>query len=58
MAPRIEELQGCVAELKKTIATLREQLGEVTRAGADRSAELIASLLAETPTVEEGYGAD
>ena len=59
MAPRIEELHQCVAELKKTIATLREQLGEVAReVGTDRSAELIASLLAEVPTSEEGCGVD
>ena len=59
MAPKIEELHQCIAELKQTIATLRKQLGDVAReAGTDRSAELIASLLAETPTVEEGCGAD
>ena len=59
MAPRIEELHQCVAELKKTIATLREQLGEVAReVGTDRSAELIASLLAEIPIAEEGCGVD
>ncbi len=59
MAPRIEELHQCVAGLKNTIATLREQLGEVAReVGTDRSAELIASLLEEIPTAEEGCGVD
>ena len=60
MAPRVRQLEQCVADLKKTIASLRNQLGEVAReaVGTDRSAELIASLLTETQTGEDGCGVD
>ena len=60
MAPRVQELEHCVAELRKTIASLRRQLGEVAResVGTDRSAELMASLMTETPTGEDGCGVD
>ncbi len=60
MAPRVQELERCVVELRETIASLRKQLGKVAResVGTERSAELIASLMTETPTGEEGCGID
>ena len=60
MAPKIKKLQQCIADLEKTNASLRRQLGEVARELADRepSAQLIASLLTETSTGEKGCGID
>ena len=60
MAPRIQKLQQCIAELEKTNASLRRQLGEAARelAAREPSAELIASVLTETPTGEKGCGID
>ena len=58
MAPKINKLQQCIAELQKTNTSLRKQLGEAARELAVRepSAQLIASLLTETPTGEKGCG--
>ena len=60
MAPKIEKLQQCIADLEKTNASLRKQLGEAARelAARDPSAPLIASLLTETPPAEKGCGVD
>ena len=59
MAPKIEELRQCIADLEKTNASLRKQLGEAARqlAASNPSEPLIASLLAETPPAEKGCGA-
>ncbi|MDA2924774.1 hypothetical protein MYX65_09000, partial [Acidobacteria bacterium AH-259-L09] len=58
MAPKIKKLQQCIADLEKTNASLRKQLGEAVRELAVRepSAPLIASLLSETPPAEKGCG--
>ena len=60
MAPKIEKLQQCIADLEEANASLRKQLGEAARefAARDPSAPLIASLLTETPPGEEGCGID
>ena len=60
MAPKIKKLQQCVADLEETNASLRKQLGDVARelATSEPSSQLIASLLAETPSVEKGCGVD
>ncbi|MDA2939281.1 pyridoxamine 5'-phosphate oxidase family protein [Acidobacteria bacterium AH-259-A15] len=60
MAPKIKKLQQCIADLEKTNASLRKQLGEAARELAVRepSAPLIASLLTETPSAEKGCGVD
>ena len=60
MAPKIKKLQQCIADLEKTNASLRKQLGEAARelAARDPSAPLIASLLTETPPAEKGCGVD
>ncbi len=58
MAPKIEKLQQCIADLEETNASLRKQLGEAAGqlAVSDPSEPLIASLLAETPPAEKGCG--
>jgi predicted pyridoxine 5'-phosphate oxidase superfamily flavin-nucleotide-binding protein len=60
MAPKIEKLQQCIADLEEANATLRKKLGEAARELATRDAgsQLIASLLTETPTAEKGCGID
>jgi hypothetical protein len=60
MAPKIEKLQQCIADLEEANASLRKQLGEAARelAARDPSAPLIASLLTETPPGEKGCGID
>ncbi len=60
MAPKIKKLQQCIADLEKTNASLRRQLGEAARELAVRepSAQLIASLLTEKPPGEKGCGID
>ena len=60
MAPKIEKLQQCIADLEEANASLRKQLGEAARelAARDPSGPLIASLLTETPPGEEGCGID
>ena len=60
MAPKIEKLQHCIADLEEANATLRKKLGEAARELATREAgsQLIASLLTETPTAEKGCGID
>ncbi len=60
MAPKIEKLQQCIADLEDANASLRKKLGEATRELATReaSSQLIASLLTETPTGEKGCGID
>ena len=60
MAPKIQKLQQCIADLEKTNASLRKQLGEAARelAAREPSAPLIASLLTETPPAEKGCGVD
>ena len=60
MAPKIEKLQQCIADLGKTNASLTQQLGEAARelAARDPSGPLIASLLTETPPAEKGCGVD
>ena len=60
MAPKIEKLQQCIADLEEANASLRKKLGDATRELATReaSAQLIASLLTETPTGEKGCGVD
>ena len=51
MAPKIEKLQQCIADLEEANASLRKQLGEAARelAARDPSGPLIASLLTEIP---------
>ena len=60
MAPKIQKLQQCIADLEKTNASLTKQLGEAARELAVRepSAPLIASLLTERPPAEKGCGVD
>ena len=60
MAPKIEKLQQCIADLEEANASLRKQLGAAARelAAKDPSAPLIASLLTETPPVGKGCGVD
>ena len=60
MAPRIKELQKCIADLEETNASLRSQLGKAARELASREAnsQLIESLLTETPAAEKGCGID
>ena len=60
MAPKIEKLQQCIADLEEANANLRKKLGEAAREPATREAgsQLIASLLTETPTAEKGCGID
>ncbi len=60
MAPKIDKLQQCIAGLEEANASLREKLGEATRelAAREASAQLIASLLTETPTGAKGCGVD
>ena len=60
MAPKIEKLQQCIADLEEANASLRKKLGEAARelAATDPSAPLIASLLAEAPPATKGCGTD
>ena len=60
MAPKVKKLQQCIADLEKTNASLRRQLGEAARAlaVAEPSSQLIASLLTEKPPGEKGCGID
>ena len=60
MAPKVERLQQCIADLEEANTSLREKLGEAIRELATReaSAQVIASLLTETPTGEKGCGVD
>ena len=60
MAPKIEKLQRCIADLEEQNSSLRKQLGEVARGltTGETSSELIASLLAEAPPTEKGCGTD
>jgi len=60
MAPKVKKLQQCIADLGKTYASLRRQLGEAARALAIREpgAQLVASLLTEAPPGEKSCGID
>ena len=60
MAPKIEKLQQCITDLEKANASLGKKLGEAARELATReaNAQLITSLLTETPTGEKGCGID
>ena len=56
MAPKIEKLQQCIADLEKANASLTRQLGEAARelAAREPSGPLIASLLTETTARRKG----
>ena len=58
MAPRVQELQQCIAALEETIVSLRRQLGEAVPepAVSEPSAQLIAALITEPPSEGPGCG--
>ena len=60
MAPKVQKLQKCIADLEEANAFLRKQLGEAARelAATGSSSELIESLLVETAVVEKGCGVE
>jgi len=60
MAPKVQKLQKCIADLEEANAFLRMQLGEAARelAATGSSSELIESLLVETAAVEKGCGVE
>ena len=60
MAPKINKLQRCIADLEKANDSLRKRLGEAARelAVRDPSSPLIAALLTETPPGKKGCGID
>ena len=60
MAPKVQKLQQCIADLEEQNASLRKQLGDVRRelAGGAPSSELIAALLTEAEAIDKGCGLD
>ena len=57
MVPKVRELQQCIVQLEETIASLRSRLGETApEPAASPSAELIASLITDTPYEGPGCG--
>ncbi len=60
MAPKVQKLQKCIADLEEANASLRKQLGDAARelAATGSGSELIESLLTETAAVEKGCGVE
>jgi len=58
MAPKVQKLQQCIADLEETIVALRRQLGEAAPepAVSEPSAQLIAALITEAPYEGPGCG--